>query len=81
MGLGVCCKLAKGAESRWERQETREIGERIRTSRVAWALAEWLIWLEHSLVHQKVAGLIPSQGTYLGFWFDPQSHLVQEATD
>ena len=26
----------------------------------------WLGWLEHCSAHQKVVGLIPSQGTYLG---------------
>ena len=31
----------------------------------------WLGWLEHGSVHQKVAGLIPGQGTYLGGEFDP----------
>ena len=37
------------------------------------ALARWLSWLEHPPVHQKVAGSIPRQGTYLGGRFDPQS--------
>ena len=27
--------------------------------------------MEHHLIHQKVASLIPRQGTYLGFRFDP----------
>ena len=36
------------------------------------ALAWWLSWLEPRLVHQKVGGLIPSQGAYLGCGFDPQ---------
>ena len=35
------------------------------------ALAGWLSWLEHHPTHQKVVGLIPSQGTYLGCRFDP----------
>ena len=35
------------------------------------ALARWLGWLEHHPIHQKVEGLIPSQGTYLGCRFDP----------
>ena len=34
------------------------------------ALARLLSWLERCPVHQKVAGLIPSQGTYLGCGFD-----------
>ena len=34
---------------------------------------QWLSCLEHRPVHQKVVGLIPSQGTYLGFGFDSQS--------
>ena len=29
----------------------------------------------------KVVGLIPGQGTYLGYRFDPGSGHVQEATD
>ena len=36
------------------------------------ALAGWLSWLECRSVHQKVAGLIPAQGTYLGCRFVPQ---------
>lgn len=35
------------------------------------ALAWWLSGLEHRTVHQKVAGLIPGEGTYLGYRFDP----------
>ena len=37
------------------------------------ALARRLSWLEHHPVHQRVAGSIPSQGTYLrsGFGRDP----------
>ena len=30
------------------------------------AMAGWLSWLEHHPIHQKVAGSIPGQGTYLG---------------
>ena len=33
-------------------------------------LAGWS-WLEHHPMHPKVAGLIPSQGTYIGCRFDP----------
>ena len=44
-------------------------------------LAVWLSWLESHPVHQKAAGLIPSQGTYLGCRFDPRWGCVQEATD
>ena len=36
-------------------------------------LTRWLSWLECCHVHQKVAGLIPAQGIYLGCGFDPQS--------
>ena len=32
------------------------------------ALAKWLIWLEHCLVHQQVAGSILLSGTILGLW-------------
>ena len=32
------------------------------------ALAGWLCWLECHATHQKVAGLIPSQGTNLRLW-------------
>ena len=47
----------------------------------AWALAGWLIGLERLPVQQKVAGLIPGQGTCLGCGFDPPSGHLQEATD
>ena len=45
------------------------------------ALAGWLRWLEHHVVHQKVVGLIPGQGTYLDCGFGPQSGSVQEGVD
>ena len=32
-------------------------------------LLAWLSWLEHCPVNQKVTGLIPGQGTYLGGGF------------
>ena len=44
----------------------------------------WLVsrgWLEHPPVHQKVAGLISSQGTYLGCRFDLQLGRAQEAVN
>ena len=44
----------------------------------------WLVWLsqwEHHLINQRVAGSIPSQGTYLGFRSSPQSGCVREATN
>ena len=34
-----------------------------------------------SSLHQKAAGSIPGQGTYLGCRFDPRWRCVQEATD
>ena len=34
------------------------------------ALARWFSWLEHRPIHQKVAGSIPSHGTYLGCRFN-----------
>lgn len=38
--------------------------------------------MKHSPVHQRVAGLITSQGTYLGYYgFYPQSSCVLKATD
>ena len=37
--------------------------------------------MEHHPIHQKVAGLIPHQGTYLGCGFDPWSGHAWEATD
>ena len=41
-----------------------------------------LAWLEeHHSTHQKVGGLIPSQGTYLGCGFDPQLGQTWEATN
>ena len=35
------------------------------------SLAGWLHWLEHHPIHQNVADLTPSPGTYLGCRFDP----------
>ena len=40
-------------------------------SKIAPFSTGWLSWLEHRPVHQKIAGLIPSQGIYLGCGFDP----------
>ena len=34
--------------------------------KVSWGPDSWLGWLDHCPIHQKVAGLIASQGTYLG---------------
>ena len=34
------------------------------------AFAGWLSWLQHCFVHQKAVGLIPTEGTYLGFRFN-----------
>ena len=34
-------------------------------------LIRWFSWLDYCLEHQKVMGLIPSQGKYLGCWSDP----------
>ena len=45
------------------------------------ALAEWLSWLKHHSIQQKVAGSNPGQGPYLGCGFDPQLGHIQEATD
>ena len=45
------------------------------------ALVGWLNWLEHHPIHQKIAGLIPSQETYLGCVFDPMSGHIWEATN
>ena len=45
------------------------------------ALTKWFSWLEHRPVHQKVAGLIPSQAVYLGCGFDLQSGCTLEATN
>ena len=36
------------------------------------ALTGWLSWLEHCPTHQKFAGLIPDQGTYLVCGFHPR---------
>ena len=49
--------------------------------KTAAALAWCLSGLECHPLHQKVAGLIPGQGTHLGCGLDPQSGRVQEATD
>lgn len=42
-----------------------------------WSVVAW--WECHP-VHQKV-GLIPSQGTYLGWGFSPLSRYVWQATN
>ena len=36
----------------------------------------WFSWLGHHPIHQKVTGLVPSQGTYLGCRFDSQLEHV-----
>ena len=41
----------------------------------------WLSWLERHPINQKVVGLIPGQGTYLGCSSVPWSGHKQEATD
>ena len=41
----------------------------------------WLGWLEYCPIYQKVAGLIPSQGTYLGCRLDPRVGHIWEATN
>ena len=45
------------------------------------ALAGWLSWLEHHSKHQKVAGLILSQGTYLGCGFNLWLGHIEEGTN
>ena len=60
-----------------------EGGQSVKTysQRRGWGtLARWLSWLEHCPIHQKVAGSIPSQGTYVGSTFNPQSGSIWEAT-
>ena len=44
------------------------------------ALAGWLSWLERRPVHQRIAGSIPRQGTYLGCGFDLLAGHLWEAT-
>ena len=44
-------------------------------------LAGWLKCLDRQPMHQKVAGSIPTQGTYLGCGFNPRSGCVWEGTD
>ena len=63
--LGIYCKKPE--------QKTNKI---LKVKRQPWPV--WLSWLEHHPVDQKVTGLIPSQGTYLGCRFDPQSGPTQE---
>ena len=41
------------------------------TLKIYLALVRWLSWLEHYPIHQKDAGSIPSQGTYLACKFNP----------
>ena len=49
-----------------------ELSSSTRSARITEAaLAEWLSGLECCPVHQSIAGLIPSQGSYLGCGFDP----------
>ena len=43
------------------------------------ALAGWPSWLEHGPEHQRAVASIPSQGTYLGCGFVPQSGCMWEA--
>ena len=50
-----------------------------RCIKITLARAGWLSWLERRAVHRKVAGLIPSRGTYLGCMFDPPSGHTREA--
>ena len=59
----------------WEDSEPYNI-------RSGWrVLARWHSWLEYHPIHQKSADLIPSQGTYLGYRFNPWSGCIWEATD
>ena len=63
----------------------KNASSRIREQKVGlkkkgWALAGWLSWLEHGPVH-KVAGSIPSKGTYVGCVFATWSEHVWEVTD
>ena len=44
------------------------------------ALAGVAQWIEHQTVNQRVASLIPSQGTCLGFWARCPVRGVQEVT-
>ena len=44
--------------------------------RINRAMARWLSSLECRLLHQKVAGWIPSQGTYLGCRFPERVHQL-----
>ena len=46
-----------------------------------WFPAWWLGWLPSGPVNQKVAGLVPGQGTHPGCGFSPQKGHVREATD
>ena len=45
------------------------------------ALPGWLSWLEHRSAHEKVVGVIPAQGTYLGLGFGSQSGQRREAAN
>lgn len=42
-------------------------------------MAGWLSWLRLHPIHQKNAGLIPSQGTFVGCGFDPWPGRIWEA--
>lgn len=56
------------------------VWERI-SKKIRFALAEWLSWLGHYPVHQKVADSIPHQGTLLGCRLDPRLGHVRDVTD
>ena len=48
---------------------------------VSFVPARWLSWLECHPVHQRVAGLIPGQGTCLGCRLHPWLGCMWEATN
>ena len=85
----VCTKMVRGSSeghgathsagpTLWVQENQEMLG--VSDLKARRALAKWLSWLECHPIHQKVEGLIPSQGTYLGCGFDPWSGCLQKAT-
>ena len=75
--LSICQnKSQRGSES--ERARDRDM---IRETECDWALAGWLSWLGHRLIHQKFEGLIPGRATNRRCAFNPLCRHVWEANN
>ena len=62
----------------WKAENEKE--QKAEKKKCVFALTRWLICLEYCPIHKRVVGSIPSQGTYLGCRFCPQSRSMGEAT-